>query len=221
MKRRTALFLFLLPAVSLPLFASPAGAMPTGPDGPSPEPVLARSDAPPKVDAVQAPLAKVTVIAGDTLTAIGARTARTWEQLAAYNHLSDPDLILVGQVFTIPPASYAPPALRPSTTTSTTSTPVASPSVTVSDRPVEAYSSAPSGGVWACIAYHESTGNWSADTGNGYYGGLQFDLSTWAAYGGAGNPADASPAEQMAVADRVVAARGYGAWPNTGRMCGV
>jgi hypothetical protein len=84
---------------------------------------------------------------------------------------------------------------------------------------------APSGGSWsgpwACIAQHESGGNAAADTGNGYYGGLQFSQSTWNAYGGSGNPANASIAEQEAVAQRVLAAQGWGAWPNTSRMCGL
>jgi hypothetical protein len=76
-------------------------------------------------------------------------------------------------------------------------------------------------GPWACIAQYESGGNWAADTGNGYYGGLQFSMSTWLAYGGTGNPANASVAEQEAVANRVLAAQGWGAWPNTSRMCGL
>jgi hypothetical protein len=78
-------------------------------------------------------------------------------------------------------------------------------------------------GVWACIAQHESGGNAATNTGNGYYGGLQFTLGTWQANGGSGNPANASAAEQQRVANNVVAASGgsYGAWPNTSRMCGV
>jgi hypothetical protein len=76
-------------------------------------------------------------------------------------------------------------------------------------------------GPWACIAQHESNGNPSADTGNGFYGGLQFTLQTWQAYGGSGNPANASIAAQEAVAQRVLAAQGWGAWPNTSRACGL
>jgi hypothetical protein len=76
-------------------------------------------------------------------------------------------------------------------------------------------------GPWACIAQHESGGNWAANTGNGFYGGLQFTIQTWQAYGGSGNPANASIAEQEAVAQRVLAAQGWGAWPNTSRVCGL
>ena len=70
-----------------------------------------------------------------------------------------------------------------------------------------------SGGVWDKIAACESGGNWSINTGNGFYGGLQFTLSTWHAYGGSGNPSNASKGAQIAVAKRVQAAQGWGAWP--------
>jgi uncharacterized protein YabE (DUF348 family) len=81
-------------------------------------------------------------------------------------------------------------------------------------------SSSPSGGsgIWDHIAACESGGNWAANTGNGYYGGLQFNLGTWAAYGGTGRPDQASRETQIAVAERVAAASGgYGAWPVCGR----
>ncbi|MEX0429460.1 ubiquitin-like domain-containing protein [Nocardioides sp. DS6] len=71
--------------------------------------------------------------------------------------------------------------------------------------------------AWDRIAECESGGNWAANTGNGYYGGLQFNLSTWHAYGGSGRPDQNSRAAQIAVAERVRAAEGgYGAWP----VCG-
>jgi uncharacterized protein YabE (DUF348 family) len=74
--------------------------------------------------------------------------------------------------------------------------------------------------AWDRIAECESGGNWAANTGNGYYGGLQFDHGTWAAYGGtayANNANGASKAQQIAIAEKVKADRGgYGAWP----VCG-
>lgn len=70
-----------------------------------------------------------------------------------------------------------------------------------------------SGGVWDKIAACESGGNWSINTGNGFYGGLQFTLSTWHAYGGSGRPDNASKSTQIAVAMKVQAAQGWGAWP--------
>jgi uncharacterized protein YabE (DUF348 family) len=71
--------------------------------------------------------------------------------------------------------------------------------------------------VWDQIAQCESGGNWAANTGNGYYGGLQFNLGTWQAYGGSGLPSSASRETQIAIAEKVRAASGgYGAWP----VCG-
>jgi resuscitation-promoting factor RpfB len=74
-------------------------------------------------------------------------------------------------------------------------------------------SSTPSGSVWDKIAQCESGGNWSINTGNGYYGGLQFSLSTWRAYGGSGMPHKASREEQIRIAKKVQASDGWGAWP--------
>jgi LysM repeat protein len=67
--------------------------------------------------------------------------------------------------------------------------------------------------TWDAIAQCESSGNWSINTGNGYYGGLQFLPATWRAFGGTGNPANASKAEQIRVAERVLKVQGWGAWP--------
>ena len=66
---------------------------------------------------------------------------------------------------------------------------------------------------WDRLAQCEASGNWSINTGNGYYGGLQFSASTWRAFGGSGSAAGASRDEQIAVATRVQAAQGWGAWP--------
>jgi len=71
--------------------------------------------------------------------------------------------------------------------------------------------------VWDDLARCESGGNWAINTGNGYYGGLQFSVPTWEGYGGAefaAYPHEASREEQIAVAERLRAARGYGPWPS-------
>src|SRR2546423_7883860 len=73
---------------------------------------------------------------------------------------------------------------------------------------------------WDAIAQCESGGNWSTNTGNGFYGGLQFTQSTWKAYGGTGSPQNASRAEQIAVAERVMQGQGLGAWPVCGAKGG-
>jgi resuscitation-promoting factor RpfA len=67
--------------------------------------------------------------------------------------------------------------------------------------------------VWDRVAQCESSGNWQTNTGNGFYGGLQFTMSTWRGFGGQGMPHQASRDQQIAVAQRVLAAQGWGAWP--------
>ncbi|MFZ2016780.1 MAG: transglycosylase family protein [Nocardioides sp.] len=68
--------------------------------------------------------------------------------------------------------------------------------------------------VWDALARCESGGNWATNTGNGYYGGLQFSLGTWQANGGSGLPSNASRATQIAIATKIRnASGGYGAWP--------
>ena len=72
---------------------------------------------------------------------------------------------------------------------------------------------------WDAVAQCESGGNWSINTGNGYYGGLQFSASTWAAYGGtayAPTADQASKSQQIAIAEKVLAGQGKGAWPSCG-----
>ncbi|MFJ9008763.1 transglycosylase family protein [Streptomyces canus] len=79
--------------------------------------------------------------------------------------------------------------------------------------------SAATASEWDTVAQCESGGNWSINTGNGYYGGLQFSASTWAAYGGtqyAAQANQASKSQQIAVAEKVLASQGKGAWP----VCG-
>jgi hypothetical protein len=73
---------------------------------------------------------------------------------------------------------------------------------------------------WDAVAQCESGGNWSTNTGNGTYGGLQFKPATWAANGGVGSPATASRDEQIRVAENVAATQGLGAWPNCGSRGG-
>lgn len=82
-------------------------------------------------------------------------------------------------------------------------------------------SAAPVAPNWDAVAQCESGGNWQANTGNGEYGGLQFKPSTWARYGGVGNPAAASREEQIAVANRVLAEQGIEAWPKCGTASGL
>ncbi|WP_062647146.1 LysM peptidoglycan-binding domain-containing protein [Streptomyces maremycinicus] len=83
--------------------------------------------------------------------------------------------------------------------------------------------SAADSGVWDRIAQCESGGNWSINTGNGYYGGLQFSAGTWRAYGGtayAPTADKASKAQQISVATKVQNAQGWGAWPTCSARAG-
>ncbi|HWC39146.1 MAG TPA: transglycosylase family protein [Acidimicrobiales bacterium] len=82
-------------------------------------------------------------------------------------------------------------------------------------------SSSVAGGVWACIRQHESGGNYSANTGNGYGGAYQFSQSTWNSLGYSGSPASASPATQDAAAQKLQSQQGWGPWPVTSRQCGL
>ncbi len=77
--------------------------------------------------------------------------------------------------------------------------------------------------VWDQLAQCESGGNWAINTGNGYYGGLQFNLGTWQSYGGSGLPSNNSRETQIAVAERLRAASGggYGAWPGCASALGL
>ncbi|MFH8618579.1 transglycosylase family protein [Streptomyces sp. NPDC017979] len=78
-------------------------------------------------------------------------------------------------------------------------------------------------GVWDRIAQCESGGNWHINTGNGYYGGLQFSASTWKGFGGGAyaKTADrATKAQQIAIATKVQRVQGWGAWPTCSRKAG-
>jgi LysM repeat protein len=80
------------------------------------------------------------------------------------------------------------------------------------------------GTVWDRVANCESSGNWKINTGNGYYGGLQFSSSTWRGFGGAKYASRANLAtkgEQIAIARRVLASQGPNAWPVCSRRAGL
>ena len=78
--------------------------------------------------------------------------------------------------------------------------------------------------VWDRVAQCESAGNWKINTGNGFYGGVQFAAGTWKAYGGSTYASQAhlaTKAEQIAIARRVLAGQGPGAWPVCSRRAGL
>ena len=86
-------------------------------------------------------------------------------------------------------------------------------------RPV-AYGDPNDPATWERLAQCESGGNWAMNTGNGYYGGLQFSLATWRNVGGAGYPHQATKAEQIKRGQILQAQAGWGQWPHCARELG-
>jgi hypothetical protein len=101
-------------------------------------------------------------------------------------------------------------------TVSSAKVPPAAPAPALASAPTPAIRS--SSADWYAIVACESGGVWNINTGNGYWGGLQFSPSTWFAYGGGpfngSGPFPYSTGQQIAVGERVLAAQGPGAWPN-------
>jgi hypothetical protein len=173
-----------------------------------------------------------TVRPGDTLYAIAARaygSAADWPAVWWANRrpVPDPGMITAGERLQLPSRPQVPPWLARAALAATAAPPPAptahvSAGLTASAVPAQASSPvpAPAGGVnWSAIAACESGGNWSTSTGNGFYGGLQFTEQTWLANGGgryASSANLATPAQQIAVAQQVLASQGIGAWP----VCG-
>ncbi len=91
-------------------------------------------------------------------------------------------------------------------------------SVGTKSRPAPSYSG---NTVWDRLAQCESGGRWNINTGNGYYGGLQFSLSTWRAVGGTGYPHQHSRAEQIKRGQILQARAGWGQWPACSRKLGL
>ena len=158
----------------------------------------------------------VTVAAGDTLTSIATANQTTYHRMYDANtNIDNPDLIHPGEQLRVPNGDeQLADRPLPSTAPATADT-VAPVARTVSQtRPqVTAAPAVADGSVWDRIAACESGGNWSINTGNGFYGGLQFTLSSWQAVGGSGLPSDASREEQIARAQTLQARQGWGAWP--------
>lgn len=113
---------------------------------------------------------------------------------------------------TAPPTTVPPTTEPPTTEPPTTSPPMTAPSVgalpgsgQLGDPNLDA--------SWDHLAQCESGGNWSINTGNGYYGGIQFALGTWRGLGGTGLPSDHSREVQIAMGKKLWQSSGWGAWP--------
>ncbi|MFA9432198.1 transglycosylase family protein [Egicoccus sp. AB-alg2] len=153
------------------------------------------------------------VQAGDTLSNIARSvdTVDTWQELHAANpKLDDPNLIFPGQVLELTSSGGE---VQVSTSSEGSGSDSAETTTTTS--------ASADAGVWDRLAQCESSGDWSINTGNGYYGGLQFSLSSWEWVGGEGYPHQASKAEQIHRAERLLERQGWGAWPACSSQLGL
>ena|SRR5690349_11381388 len=117
------------------------------------------------------------------------------------------------------PAAAAPPSAQAPAIPPATAPNAAQPGAPIT--PADTPSTGTPAGTWDKVAQCESGGNWAISTGNGFHGGLQFTASTWRSFGGTGMPHQASRTEQIAVAERVLAAQGWKAWPACSRELGL
>lgn len=170
----------------------------------------------------------VTVQPGDYLYKLAGENNSTVQKLYDANtFISNPDLIYPNQQLRVPdpteelahrdmPAAAATTVAAKAEVSQATAPAASSQYRMPSSAPAVA-----SGSVWDRIAQCESGGNWAINTGNGYYGGLQFTLSSWRAVGGVGYPNQASREEQIARAQMLQARQGWGAWPVCSARAGV
>ncbi len=172
----------------------------------------------------------VTVEKGDSLSKIASAHNTTYRRLFDANEsIADPNIINPGDEIRIPaedeelisrplpepkPVQAKPAKQNASTTSRRSSAP--KQTVAASNAPAVA-----SGSVWDQLARCESGGNWSINTGNGYYGGLQFSAATWRGVGGSGLPHQHSREEQIHRAEILLARSGWGQWPACTKKLGL
>lgn len=164
----------------------------------------------------------VTVEAGDSLSKIATTHSSTAQRLYDANvSIENPDLIFPGDKVRVPssdeklatrpmPVYVAP---QPEVVVSEPIAAAPAPAARQTAAPQVAAPAVAGGSVWDQLAQCESGGNWAINTGNGFYGGLQFTLSSWQAVGGSGLPSNASREEQIMRAEQLLAMQGWGAWP--------
>ena len=160
---------------------------------------------------------KVTVQKGDTLSGIATTNNSTWERVFFANEqVKDPDVIIPAMELRIPAnneelkAREIPADVQLAPTPQPPKAPKSIPARKQKPAPAPVVAT---GSVWDQLAKCESGGNWAINTGNGFYGGLQFTLSSWKATGGSGYPHQASREEQIMRAEKLLAMQGWGAWP--------
>lgn len=161
----------------------------------------------------------VTVDPGDTLTAIATDHQTTYTRIFDANEtIVDPNVIHPGDEVRIPREdeqldSRPLPADAPVVTAPDNQQAVTTVAPKQSAPPV---SSVAAGSVWDRLAQCESGGNWAINTGNGYFGGLQFNAGTWISNGGGAYAPTANLAtreQQISIAEKVAGGRGFAPWP--------
>lgn len=168
----------------------------------------------------------VTIVPGDSLSSIATAKDSTIQRLYDANEtIINPDLIYPGDKLRVPsPDEKLTARSLPAQAVAAPAPVVASPAVAPvaavpvvrsAPRAATQVTAAPvaSGSVWDQLALCESGGNWAINTGNGFYGGLQFTQSSWQAAGGSGMPNQASREEQIARGQVLQSRQGWGAWP--------
>ena len=164
----------------------------------------------------------VTVKPGDSLSKIAEENDTTYQRIYNANEkIKFPDLIYPNDKLRIPRADEKlKERIIPASSTNQISSRSYSTTKHVSYGNQQGYAmqyvasaSEVSSDVWDRLAACEAGGNWAINTGNGYYGGLQFTLSSWQAVGGQGYPHQASKAEQITRGKLLQARQGWGAWP--------
>jgi hypothetical protein len=151
--------------------------------------------------------------AAPSTTASSTSTTSSGPQNVALASLKVPTHSTGPAVVDIPGATTTTGTTTPPTTTTTTvptPPPTTVPATAATDP---ATAGTPAGGVWAELRQCESNGNYSDNTGNGYYGAYQFSLQTWEGIGYTGLPSDAPPAVQDQAAQQLQARSGWGQWP--------
>lgn len=166
------------------------------------------------------PVVNVAVAPGDSLSKIATAHQTTYVRLFDANaQIQDPDIIHPGDNVRIPDPSEQ-LASRP-VPANAVAAPAAAPVVARKTAARPAAPAVAGGSVWDRLAQCESGGNWSINTGNGYYGGVQFSAATWRGVGGTGLPSDASREEQIARAQALQARSGWGQWPECSAKLGL
>lgn len=172
---------------------------------------VAKAETAPAAPATPAPV-YITVQPGDYLEKLATDNGTTSLRLFYANtEIENPDLIYPDQKLRVPTADETLTAREVPVNQQ-----IVTPTATQESQaaaPQTAANYATGDSVWDSIAACESGGNWAINTGNGYYGGLQFTLGSWYGVGGSGYPNEASREEQIARAEMLQARQGWGAWP--------